>query len=436
MHPKLRLVRRTWIAPLGAVALTACGSQGGPPAATGALTEGRIDADSGEHANVEVRAYSLEADGSLVFASEVATTDSRGRFQLDAHLSDTAMGLVVSVEDGSGRMTLLTRSAVDASVAASGDGSLTLAPITTGSSFDAEVGIAVERMTDGAADDAAMDSIFLSGALTAELADAIDHDAAVDAAASAVVNARATFLAALDAEVDGAARGDADLVIDAMGRLEGELAIALDAATTVEAEDAAWAAFFDHSIAAMIDAGYDAEAIASASITSRSSLDAYLAGHVSSGEASLSLFTTFATTAAIDAGLADHLDASAVTSAGTTLRSDVMANARAHADAAATTSVWARYDASIDSAITARLGTATVILVELTSSVEASAQILADGFVALGTNASASARVDAYASYAEEVSSMANANLLSSGSLTIEEADAALDAMAWVHAAH
>lgn len=430
MYAKLHLFRPS-VALLGALAVSACSTENGPPAATGALTSGRIDAESGQSASVDVRAYNVEADGSLVIASELARTDASGRFAIDTNISDTATAVVVVVEDGSDRMTLLTRATVDARVAESA--TLTMPPINASSSFDAEVAIAVERRTDGATGEASLDSLFLTSVLSSELAADVDRDASVDAAAGAVLDARATFLATLDAQVDGADRGDASLVIASMAELEGELAIALDAATTVTAEDAAWVAFFDGSIEAMIDAGYDAEAIASASLAARSALDAHLAGHVSSGEASLSVFVAFAMTAAVDADLAARFESSALVSAGTTLRTEVMANARAHADAATTLAAWARYDAAIDAEVAARVSILATALAELSASLDASADALLESWVALGVNASVSSRVEAYASYAESVSSSTNAALLVSGGLDADAAEASLDAMAMIN---
>lgn len=426
MHTQTRLISSSLALLVTLTAVPACTSGPGAPPATGALTAGRVDAESGAAADVRVRAYGVEADGSLVVASEAVITDSSGRYSVLADLGGSATALVVRVEDGSDRMSLLSRSAFDAAVAAHADQAVTLAPITLGSTFDAEATIAAEALADDSAS-ASLDTLFLTTALSSQLAANLDHEAAIEASARALLDARATFREGLESS---ATTGDLALALATMAELEADLAAALDTASTEAEVRAAWTAHLDASLVALTDAGYEAEAVATAAIASRSALDAHLRGHLGDSDASLSTFAAFAITGAVDVGFAELLEANAVTAAGASLRTELMALADADAGADAHASAWARYEVALVTALEARLGSLAAVVAELTGSIDTSASGLASAWASLGTTASARARVGAYASYVRSVSSGANLTALVGAGLTEAEATASLRALA------
>jgi hypothetical protein len=414
-----------WV--LGVVALSACAGEPANAPVTSALTQGRVDAASGPASGVEVRAFIVREDGSLDAASEIVRTNTSGRYEIEASIDDSTTAIVVRVEDGSGRMSLLDRAVVD--VSTRDDTSLTMPPIGVASTFDADTRIAVERRVDGAGPEAALDSVLLPHALSAELArEARARDVAVEAAADAIVSARGAFVATLATDADANARVAFERMIESEARLAG----ALDAARDDVEARAAYATHFDASIEAMTDAGYDLDAVARAAITARAAEVIHLEGHVPSGAASLSGFTTYATTAAIEVGFVHRFDAPAVADTGASLRAEMLGLADARGDAAAVKDVWIEYGTAIETAVLSRSGLLASSLIDLDAALDTSADALHARWDALGTDATAEARVEAYASYLDEAVSSGHASILLTAGLTEEETAAALDAMATV----
>lgn len=419
------------VAPLLAIGvLAACGSSSDTPPATGALTAGRVTSEGGASADVSVRAYAVASDGSLTAASEPTTTDASGRYSLDVDIDEAATAIVVRVEDGTERMALLSRSAVDVAAATT----VQMPPIGASSTFATEVELAVEAMADGRAE-TALDPLFLNAALTNELDASADRAGAIEASAEATIDARATLLAGLDSDVDGTSSGDAALVLESMAVLEAQLAASLDRATDEAEARAAYATYLTGSIEAMVEAGYDHDTIAAAAIATRTALQANVGSHLSSGDASLRAFSTFAITTATDVGAGAALSASGITEASTQLRADILTMGEVGASDADVMAAWARYEAAVDAEIASHLSLTATLLGELTVAIDAAASSLGDTWAEMGASASAQARVDAYVEYLGSVGSSANVELLVMGDLDEAQADAALDAMASIAAA-
>lgn len=412
---------------IGVVALSACATDPASVLVASTLTSGRVDASSGPASAVEVRAYAVREDGSLEAVSETARTDASGRYHLETRIDDATTALLVRIEDGSGRTAWLDRAVLG--VATRDDAELTMPPITVASTFEADARLAVERRVDGARPEAALDAILLTRALCAELAsDAVSRTATVEAAADALVSARGAFVATLAADAEADARAAFGRMRESEARLVGAIAAARD---EVEVR-AAYAAHFDATLEALRDAGYDLDTVARAAITARAAESARLEGHVPSGAASLSGFATHATTAAVEVGFARRFDASTVAEAGVALRAEVLGLADARGDAAAVKDVWIEYDATIDAAVLSRAGSFASSLLELGESLDSSADTLRARWQALGADATADARVEAYERYLDEVVSPTNATVLLTAGLTEPDAEAALDAMATV----
>ncbi len=419
------------VAPLFALGLlAACGGDGDTTPATGALTAGRVTSEGGASADVSVRAYNVASDGSMTAASEPATTDASGRYTLDVDIDASATALIVRVEDGTERMVVMSRGAVD--VAASS--TVQMRPIDARSTFIAEAELAIEAAADGGTE-AALDPLFLNTALAAELDASADHAGALDAAVDATLDARATLLAGLSTDVEGTSAGDASLALAAIAELEAELSASLDRATDEASARAAYAAYLSGSIEAMVDAGYDHDTVATAAIATRAALEAHLDSHLMAGDASLRAFSTFAITTAIDAGAGAALGSAAIGEASTTLRADILAMGELGASDADVAAAWASYEAAVDAEIAAQLSLTATLLADLALAIQTAASGLQETWAEMGVSATAEARVAAYVEYLTSVESSANVELLVMGGLDEVQADAALDAMASIAAA-
>lgn len=409
---------------------------GGTTAKQTAALSGRVDlAERTELKDGTVTAYEIEKDGALTKVSSATAIDAGGKYTLTVEVGDdTFDDLLVRAEKGTAHADVL----VSGTLAAKG--TATAAPIDAETSAEAEV--YVHARAKGIWTEHASKVLLremISAEMGAELRNAMDHDAAIDAAAKGVTAAVIAWDGMLRREELGVAGEQVDAFLQLEASAQAKLDQSLDAAATAELEAQAFTQYRTSMDQAWDMAAISVEQRAAAAQAAAVSMRVYAQQLAPRFVVAAEQMRAATVTAAIEAQFSlvseVETDREAVADAGVLLRATIDGAIAAGADAPQRiASAWSEYHTAVRARMDKNLELAqraALINVELALTGAESALRTSLGRVTANASpaVTAAAVVNAYGTFSAAVTAPAQITALATASVNLDRARALLEMM-------